>query len=151
MKLCGNGEGNHWAATRKGAIARRKDIMTCGNLLRSFVILALLLLWSRAGWAAPLGTGFTYQGRLSEGTSLAAQGSYEMRFALFDDATNGSPVGPELTHLVSVSNGLFLLELDFGGAVFNGEASWLEIAAAEQHYRPLRPAETQAGFGTPQP
>lgn len=127
MKSYGNGEGNHWAATRKGAIARRKDIMTRGNLLRSFIILALLLVWSRAIGAAPLGTGFTYQGRLSEGTSLAPQGSYDMRFALFDDATNGSPVGPELTHVVSVSNGLFLLHLDFGNAAFNGEARWLEI------------------------
>src|SRR5512139_1162631 len=37
------------------------------------------------------GTAFTYQGRLAEG-GQSANGSYDLRFALYDAATSGSAV-----------------------------------------------------------
>jgi len=77
---------------------------------------------------AAQGTGFTYQGRLVHGGD-AANGLYEMSFALYDAATNGNAVGtPVAVAPVPVSNGLFTAALDFGANAFTGAARWLEIA-----------------------
>lgn len=72
---------------------------------------------------------FTYQGRLVDGNVLA-NGSYELRFRVFDQLTEGTQVGsPILLANVSVTNGLFTVSLDFGAGIFNGAARWLELAA----------------------
>jgi hypothetical protein len=72
------------------------------------------------------GTAFTYQGRLNASTN-PANGTYNLRFALFDALTVGNQVGSPLTNApVSVSNGLFTVTLDFG-ANFPGANRWLEI------------------------
>jgi len=93
-------------------------------------ILSLLAaLWCAYGAAAatPMGTAFSYQGRLFDGTN-AANGRYDIRFILWDSASGGSSVGPTLTtNGMAVANGLFLITLDFG-AVFDGTARWLDIA-----------------------
>lgn len=72
---------------------------------------------------------FTYQGRLVDGGTLA-NGSYELTFRLFNDATAGAPVGSAMVLApVGVTNGLFTVSLDFGNSVFDGSARWLELAA----------------------
>ena len=72
------------------------------------------------------GTAFTYQGRLNDGPN-PADGTYHLRFTLFDALTVGNQVGPPLTNSpVNVSNGLFTVTLDFG-ANFPGADRWLEI------------------------
>ena len=77
--------------------------------------------------AAPVGTAFDYQGRLSEG-GVPASGTYELRLTLHDAAVAGAQVGPSLTNSpVSVVNGLFTSAIDFGTGVFTGEARWMEI------------------------
>ncbi len=76
--------------------------------------------------AAPLGTAFTYQGRLNDGAT-PAQGSYDLRFVLYDALSGGAQVGNSLTNAATgVTNGYFTVTLDFG-AVFNANARWLEI------------------------
>jgi len=40
----------------------------------------------------PAGTAFTYQGHLSD-AATPANGSYDLRFTLFEAASGGSPVG----------------------------------------------------------
>ena len=90
--------------------------------------LVLLLLLHTFASAGPLGTAFTYQGRLSDGGSLAS-GSYDLKFSLYDADLGGTLVGtPTSITLapVMVSNGLFTVTLDFGSATFSGEARWLE-------------------------
>ena len=78
--------------------------------------------------AAPLGTFFSYQGRLANGNG-AANGIYDLQFALFDSGTNGTRIGPILTNAAtSVSNGLFTVSLDFGASAFGGATRWLEIS-----------------------
>lgn len=79
-----------------------------------------------AGVQAILGTGFTYQGRLNDGGSLAS-GAYDFEFKLYDDSTNGSQVGSAITATVPITDGLFTVSLDFGNNIFNGEVRWLEI------------------------
>jgi hypothetical protein len=78
--------------------------------------------------AAPLGTAFTYQGKLTDG-GPSANGLYDLRFAIYDASGGGSPLAGPLTNSpVTVSNGLFTVLLDFGAGVFTGDARWLEIA-----------------------
>jgi hypothetical protein len=78
--------------------------------------------------AVPLGTSFTYQGRLNSG-GTPANGSFNMTFTLFDAATGGTQIGaPVSISNVAVANGLFTVTLDFGATAFAGEERWLQIA-----------------------
>ena len=69
---------------------------------------------------------FTYQGSL-EDQGAPAQGSYDFRFGLFDEA--GDPLGPVVNRAAtSVSGGVFTVELDFGAEAFDGTTRFIEIA-----------------------
>ena len=88
-------------------------------------ILTFLSLLDVSG--APVGTAFTYQGRLSV-NGAPANGDYDLQFTLRDAPTAGNAVGsPIAAAPVTVSNGLFTVSLDFGAGVFNGTALWLDI------------------------
>ena len=92
----------------------------------SMLVTALTTLF-HSTHATPLGTAFTYQGRLVTNGS-PANGTYDLRFALYDALSVGSPVGVPITNAPTVvSNGLFTVTLDFGGGIFLGNARWLEI------------------------
>jgi len=96
--------------------------------LTALVALACLSTLATAGFAAPLGTAFTYQGKLANAAQPAA-GSYDLRFQLFDAAASGAQVGATLTRSsVAVVDGVFSVELDFGAAAFTGAARFLDIA-----------------------
>ena len=102
-------------------LSRWRTLLPC-----SFILCAL---FGGITQGAPLGTTFTYQGRLTDG-GIPATGSYDMDFALYDASTAGTLVGasPTITPApVGVMNGLFTVTLDFGGT-FAGKARWLEIA-----------------------
>ena len=74
----------------------------------------------------PFGSAFTYQGRLESGGN-PAQGTYDLRFAVYDAGSGPAQVGYALTNAATgVSNGLFTVTLDFG-SVFDGNPRWLEI------------------------
>ena len=78
--------------------------------------------------AAPSGTAFTYQGKLTD-SGQPANGIYDLRFTIYDALANGQVVGGPLTNTAtSLFNGLFTLTLDFGSGLFAGDARWLEIA-----------------------
>jgi len=71
---------------------------------------------------------FTYQGKLTDNT-VAANGTYQMQFALFDAVSNGNQVGATLTNpTVQVSNGIFTATLDFGANAFSGASRFLQIS-----------------------
>ncbi len=100
------------------------------------VWLSLLVLSSAS--AAPLGTAFTYQGRLQEG-SVPASGNYDLRFTLFDAENGGAQVGATQTNAgVTVAEGVFTTIVDFGPGLLDGTARWLEVA--------VRPAGSGAEF-----
>jgi hypothetical protein len=92
------------------------------------VVLSLLsTLNSQLATARAQGTAFTCQGRLNPGGN-PANGSYDLRFVLYDDGMGGSEQGPILTNAAfAVGNGLFTAALD-SGSQFPGAARWLEIA-----------------------
>jgi hypothetical protein len=99
------------------------------TLIKGTAILMLLSTFNpQLSTAFAQGTAFTYQGRLNDGTN-PANGSYDLRFTVYDAVTGGSAVGGPLTNTpTAVSNGVFSVVLDFG-AVFPGANRWLEIAA----------------------
>jgi hypothetical protein len=73
------------------------------------------------------GTAFTYQGRLNAGSNPAG-GIYDLRFTIYDSAGAGTLIaGPLTNSATAVSNGLFIVTLDFGARVFSGANYWLEI------------------------
>jgi hypothetical protein len=85
-----------------------------------------LLLLSFAGTALAQGTVFSYQGLLSSGNA-AANGSYDLTFALFNASSAGSQAGTTITNTgVAVTDGLFTVTLDFGNQ-FKGVPYWLAI------------------------
>ena len=74
-------------------------------------------------------TAFTYQGQLlNNGTSV--NGTNVMVFTLYSAATGNTAIATPITNSVPVSNGLFMVNLNFGGAAFNGNACWLGIAVS---------------------
>lgn len=76
---------------------------------------------------APLGSGWSYQGRLLDGGS-PANGQYDLRFTLFNAPAGGSQVGTPLTLPgQTITNGLFTVTLDFGSAAFQGDARFMQI------------------------
>ncbi len=90
------------------------------------IVLVGSLLVSKASGQTPLGTAFSYQGRLTDGAN-PADGSYDLRFVLYANPVGGIPMRPTLLRDdVTVTNGLFMVSLDFG-PIFAGSKRWLEI------------------------
>ena len=93
----------------------------------SIVLVVLALAPASVGAASltAMGTSFTSQGRLVDG-GTPANGNYDFQFKLFDVLTGGDQLGSTIAQTIAVSTGYFTTQLDFG-AVFNGEARYLEI------------------------
>jgi hypothetical protein len=74
-----------------------------------------------------LAQSFTYQGMLKT-SGIPANGNHDFQFSLWTAASGGSQVGSTITRIgVSVSNGVFTTELDFGN-VWDGNDRFLQIA-----------------------
>lgn len=102
-------------------------------IMRRTVVSALATLLATASltlsaYAQQSSTAFTYQGFLRDG-GRPANGIYDFRFALYDDATGGNQIGSVVfVENVTVADGLFTVEVDFGTAPFNtGARRWIEI------------------------
>ena len=115
------------------------------RILASFAAVALALASVLAGpvASAPVGTAFTYQGRLQE-NGAAATGQYDFEFKLYDALTAGTQLAALTRTNVSVTAGLFTASLDFeapgGPATFDGSARWLQVG--------VRPGGTSDPFTT---
>ncbi len=107
--------------------------------MKTRLLLTLAALLALAAVARAQSTAFTYQGRLDNG-GAPSNGGYDLRVAVFDDATGGNQRGLLTNSAVAVSNGLFTTTLDFGFGVFNGGPRWLEIG--------VRSNGTAAAFNT---
>lgn len=97
-----------------------------------FLSLGLMVLPVEVSEASPMGTVFTYQGRLMDANS-PADGIYDFQFKLFNDANTvtANQIGDDVNKPdVDVIDGYFTVELDFG-SVFTGEARWLEIGVRD--------------------
>jgi hypothetical protein len=93
--------------------------------MKAILPLAVSLLVTNMALAQ--GSAFTYQGRLDTPQG-PANGLYDFRCQLYDTEQFGALVSTTVTNsAVRVTNGLFVLNLDFGAAVFNGQSRWLLI------------------------
>jgi hypothetical protein len=98
--------------------------MKIKNLFIIGLVLSVFL--TSAGFCHAQGTAFTYQGSLSDSNG-PANGSYDLKFQLFNASSGGSQVGSTINDpATGVSNGLFTVILDFG-TVFSGADTWLQI------------------------
>lgn len=89
--------------------------------------------------AAPLGTGFTYQGRLND-NGQPASGTYDLVFSIYATASADVPLagGGVWNDNVTVADGVFTTIVDFGTDAFTGEELWLEIG--------VRPGDATGDF-----
>ena len=97
------------------------------------------------GVQAALGTAFTYQGQLKKAGN-PVNGTCDFQFGLWDSQSNPTgQVGTTQTRTgVTVTNGLFTVQLDFGAGAFQGDARWLQIGvkcAGDASYVTLSPRQ----------
>ncbi len=96
------------------------------RLVLACSMMALLIV----GSASAQTTVFSYQGKLTD-NGTPANGQYDFQFKLFDTATVG--IGTQQGSTIPVSNvtvteGTFTVQLDFGASVFPGAPRFLEMA-----------------------
>lgn len=102
---------------------------------RSVIVTSILTMALVAGAAlhtaeSAVTESFTYQGRLFD-AGVAVNGVYDFEFKLYDraDFASGLQIGPPvIVENVTVWDGLFSVELDFGAAPFDGTELWLQVA-----------------------
>jgi len=100
------------------------QVVTCGAAAILLVALAPSPLRAQ-------GTTLTYQGHLDNG-AMAAGGLHDFRFRLFSVATAGVDVAPPVcVDNVTVVNGIFTVQLDFGQAYATTADRWLEVSVRQ--------------------
>jgi hypothetical protein len=115
------------AGSNRQRVKSKGANMTIGKQLLLTASVSLLLLVTTA---AAQTTAFTYQGKLTDSGNLAT-GNYDLQFKLFDALSAGTQLGTTQTiSNVTVTNGIFTVQLDFGACptCFDGSARFLEIA-----------------------
>ncbi len=94
-------------------------------------LLTVLLATAASPGQTPLGSAFTYQGRLNQ-AGQPFNGPADLLFELYDADVGGNLLGSQALDDVVVSDGLFTVALNaggqFGASAFNGEQRWLRIS-----------------------
>ena len=122
----------------EGLFGKDRTMNTQSSFPGVLVGLAILIC-SMMVLAEPMGTAFTYQGRLLDGNAEAHNLS-DCQFKVFEDATGVTQVGSDgVLADVNVIDGYFMVELDFGSGVFDGQARWLEIGVRPGDQNDLDP------------
>jgi trimeric autotransporter adhesin len=106
-------------------------------------LLAALILLTGVTHVHAQGSAFTYQGRLTDSGNVYT-GNAEFQVTLWDAASGGSQIAANSPAeiIVGVTNGLFVLPLDFGTS-FSGAERWLqlEMRTTIGSYIPLSPRQ----------
>lgn len=76
---------------------------------------------------AAVANKINYQGRLTNPSGLPLDGTYPMRFQVYDDAAVGTLLWDSGVFNVAVDNGLFNAVLSVDAADFDGQALWLRL------------------------
>ena len=94
----------------------------------SFFATAALLFVGLVSSARAATLAIPYQGKLFQ-DGRPANGSYDLRYSLFNSATLATPVATLDQAAQGVTNGFFSTALDFGplGVVWDGRDYWLEV------------------------
>lgn len=116
---------------------------------RSVLGLAILITMMWCGAAAfAQTTAFTYQGRFTDSTAAPpTNGTYDFQFALYDAGGTLIAANSTATTGVTVTNGVFTVQLDFTAAAFPGADRFLEIRVkkpSDSNYTTLSPRQQVA-------
>src|ERR1044072_5222619 len=113
------------------------------KMLRYFCAMFSLLVACAVSIVAQ-NSAFTYEGRFTDvSVSQPTNGTYTMKFRLYDAFENGNQVGTEQTAVVSVNNGIFTTTLDFAtGPFVAGQTLWLEIQVNASTLAPRQKIES---------
>src|SRR5690606_15407247 len=112
VRVCGRDVRTAPASHTQGVTIHMRQII---------VVATLAMVWCAVGATraqAQVGTAFTYQGELVQGVT-PVNGTADFRCSLWDSETLGLQYGSviELGN-VPVTNGVFVLKLDFGAALY---------------------------------
>lgn len=107
----------------------RVRLSTTARVAAALSALAALAAFAPAdAGITPVDSVITYQGQLRN-VGGPIDGTASARFRLFNQEFGGGQVGATLTACgLTLVDGLFTVELDFGATAFDGSARWLEIA-----------------------
>jgi hypothetical protein len=86
--------------------------------------------------AATVAGGISYQGRLTDSGGTPLDGTYAMRFIVYNDEAAGTALWDSGTFNVTVENGLFNVALGVAPSDFNGQALWLSITVGGETLSP---------------
>ncbi|MBL8162017.1 MAG: tail fiber domain-containing protein [Anaerolineae bacterium] len=98
--------------------------------LISVLLLAIVVLisGSAAAQTTTLDSVFTYQGYLTDAVGNPIGSLCDLRFVLHSAAAGSTQIGsPQQFSNVTVDNGVFSVQLDFGNSAFDGSDRYLEI------------------------
>lgn len=98
--------------------------------MKSIIFSVSFLLLVAVTVSAQQTTAFSYQGKLNS-NSLPANGQYDFAFEIYDASSGGTLIGTLMINGVTVSNGIFSTQLDFGANAFDGTDRYLEISVKE--------------------
>src|SRR5262245_24329658 len=108
-------------------------------MTRTLALFAMALILALRSDGA-LNPTFRYQGRLVDG-GVPTTGTYDLEFKLYDASSAGTLLGTHLIQDVSVTGGLFNVQLDFGNPPpLDGNDRWLEVG--------VRPFNSTGAFTT---
>jgi hypothetical protein len=99
--------------------------MTQRRLIASALLLPLL--GGPLAGQTPMGSAFTYQGRLAD-VGFPPTASYDFEFRLYDEPSAGTLLASQPVPNLPVVSGLFTVSLDFGASPFSGSMRFLEVA-----------------------
>ena len=85
---------------------------------------------------APVTSGISYQGRLTDPGGTPLNGTYTMRFVVYNASVAGSALWDSGNLNIAVENGLFNVKLGVSQTDFNGQALWLSIIVDGQTLSP---------------
>ena len=87
----------------------------------------IILIFTVSVLASAQTTAFNFQGRLNDGAS-PANGRYDLEFRLYDALTGDNIIGTAISKPnLTLINGVFSTQLDFGLTAFNGADRFIEI------------------------
>ncbi|MCA9304523.1 MAG: hypothetical protein KC996_10410 [Phycisphaerales bacterium] len=108
------------------------------NPLKTLALVLPIAIAAVASPAISADTTFTYQGSLKQSGGLA-NGQYQMTFRLFNAAAGGSQLAAVNAGNVTVVDGVFSVDLDFGANNLNNSDRWIEIVVNGTALSPRQP------------
>lgn len=101
--------------------------------------IVLVCLCGLATAETPIGSAFTYQGKL-ETFGAPTSGTRDLAFGLYDAPVGGNQIGTTASRSCSVVAGLFSTSLDFGPAAFADYKRWVQTSVGKEgSWIPLTP------------